>query len=40
MKITGFPEWNSYNYMHLYERFGEKLPQFSYLGLRKLLAAA
>lgn len=40
MKITGFPERNSYNYMHVYERFGEKLPLFSHLGIRKLLAAA
>lgn len=40
MKITGFPERNSYNYMHVYERFGDKLPQFSYLGIRKLLAVA
>ncbi|AFM23335.1 hypothetical protein [Desulfomonile tiedjei] len=40
MKITGFPERNSYNYMHVYERFGDKLPLFSHLGIRKLLAAA
>lgn len=40
LKITGFPERNSYNYMHVYKRFGERLPQFSHLGIRKLLAAA
>ncbi len=40
MKITGFPKRNSYNYMHVYERFGDKLPLFSHLGIRKLLAAA
>lgn len=40
MRVTGFPERTSYNYMNVYERFGEKLPQFSHLGIRKLLAAA
>jgi hypothetical protein len=40
MRRTGFPERNSYNYIHVYQRFGEKLPQFSYLGIRELLAAS
>lgn len=40
LKITGFPERNSYNHVHVYEQYGEKLPQFSHLGIRKLLAAA
>ncbi len=40
MKFTGFPRRNSYNYLLVYRRFGDKLPQFSHLGIRKLLAAS
>ncbi|MGO9569694.1 MAG: hypothetical protein ACLP5H_19355 [Desulfomonilaceae bacterium] len=40
MAFTGFPRRHSYNYLLVHERFGEKLPQFSHLGIRKLLAAS
>ena len=40
MAYTGFPRRTSYNYLLVHERFGEKLPQFSHLGIRKLLAAS
>jgi hypothetical protein len=40
MAYTGFPRRSAYNNLLVHERFGEKLPQFSHLGIRKLLAAS
>lgn len=39
MNFTGLQERRSYRYMKVYERFGERLPDFAHLGIRKLLAA-
>jgi hypothetical protein len=40
MEYTGFPKRSSYNTLLLHERYGQKLPEFAYLGTRKLLAAS
>lgn len=40
MNFTGLQERRSYRYLKVYERFGDRLPDFAHLGIRKLLAAS
>ena len=40
MTLTGLQERNSYRYLKIYQRYRDHLPDFSHLGIRKLLAAA
>lgn len=40
MEFTGFPRRSAYNYLQVHESFGDQLPRFSHLGIRKLLAAS
>lgn len=40
IRYTGIPERTAYNYLRVYEGFGEHLPQLSYLGIKRLLIAS
>ncbi len=37
LEVTGMPERTARNYVQTYERFRDRLPQFAYLGIKKLL---
>lgn len=40
IRYTGIPERTAYNYLRVYEGFGEHLPQLSHLGIKRLLIAS
>ncbi|MBI5250748.1 MAG: hypothetical protein HY912_14755 [Desulfomonile tiedjei] len=40
IRYTGIPERTAYNYLRVYEGFGEQLPQLSHLGIKRLLIAS
>jgi len=40
IRYTGIPERTAYNYLRVYEGFGENLPQLSHLGIKRLLIAS
>lgn len=40
LDVTGFPRRTAYNYLKLHDTFREELPAFSYLGMKKLMAAS
>jgi hypothetical protein len=40
IKFTGIPERTAYNYLRVYEGFGEHLPHVSHLGIKRLLIAS
>ncbi len=40
IRYTGIPERTAYNYLRVYEGFGEDLLQFSHLGIKRLLIAS
>ncbi|AFM26056.1 hypothetical protein [Desulfomonile tiedjei] len=40
LEFTGIPRRTAHNYLQAYERFQDRLPQYSYLGIKKLLIAS
>lgn len=40
LDVTGFPRRTAYNYLKLHDTFREELPAYSYLGVKKLMAAS
>lgn len=40
IRYTGIPERTAYNYLRVYEGFGDHLPQLSHLGIKRLLIAS
>lgn len=40
MSFTGLQRSWSYRYLKVYEKFGDRLPEFGHLGIRKLIAAS
>jgi hypothetical protein len=40
IRFSGIPERTAYNYLRVYERFGEHLAQLSHLGIKRLLIAS
>lgn len=40
IRYTGIPERTAYNYLRVYDGFGEQLPLLSHLGIKRLLIAS